>query len=1839
LNVPSRGPNKRDQNLEVLWEDGERVFCRGRRLNADGKLNNVLIVTFTAEHPAPVSLDRLTHEYAMKDELDGAWAVRPLALIRERGRTMLVLEDPASEPLDSQLGAPMELGRFFRLSIAIAAALTQLHRRGLIHKDLKPSNILVNAEGEVRFTGFGIASHLARERQALELPGTIAGTLAYMAPEQTGRMNRSIDSRSDLYALGVTFYQMLTGALPFIAADPMEWVHCHVARRAVPPAERVKEVPDALSAIIMKLLAKTAEERYQTAAGLASDLRHSLAAWEAQGRIENFDLGEDDKPDRILIPEKLYGREREVETLLASFDRVARSGVPELVMVSGYSGIGKSALVHELHKTLVPVGGLFASGKFDQHKRDIPFATLAQAFQSLIRALLAKSEAELAPWRVALREALDPLGGLVVDLVPELQLIIGDQPPVPEVLPQNAQRRFQLVFRRFIEVFARADHPLALFLDDLQWLDTATLDLLEDLLIRSDLRHLLLIGAYRHHEVGATHPLTRKLDIIRDAGARVQEIILEPLAREDVNQFTADALCCEPAHADPLARLIHDKTGGNPFFLIQFLYALAEEGLLEFDHDNALWRWDLDRIHAKSYTENVVDLMVGKLSGLPGEARKALLALACLGNSAEAATLSLARGVPEQQIHADLREAARLELIERFDGSYRFVHDRVQEAAYALQPDEEKRALHLRIGMALARRITAHERSEQLYVAANQLNRGVTAVTNDIERQRIIAVNLSAGQRARKSTAYDAAIAYLEFARQSLGEEAHPSRGPTAFAVALLRAECELLVGHIDVAEAQLRELSHCCPNIQANAEVTRLRAYLYTARGEIGHSVDVCLAFLRQVGIDWSPHPTDSEVDQERSCLRNLAKDLSDDHLQALPPMTDPGHRATMAVFADLVTPALLTDRNLCDIMLLVAARLTLRHGISEAACYPMVCTFGVLASNPADAELGFRLSQFGVVLADRQPQFGISGRALLAFGFHVTPWIRPIRSGQPLMQRALKVSLTSGDLAFAAYSHRGLVSVRLFCGDPLQDVCRDAEQGLAFFTQTSGFDLLAKFLTLQRNFALSLIGRDEDSFEVPSPDEPYAHEGTWPLPAFFHYTAQIQVNVLAGRYDTAVAIAERADKLYWSARAYQEVVEFRFYTGLAQAAAYDASPPERRERLISGLRRQHRKLSTWCARVPENFADRLTLLAAEIARIEGRELEAEQLYEESIRLARESGFVQIEAIAGECAARFYEARGIKTVVLSYLTIARDCYLRWGADAKVRRLDERYPQLREKGPALSSMRTIGAPVEQLDLATVLKVSEAVSEEIVLEKLIGTLLRTAIEHAGAERGVLILPRGSELRIQAEATTDGASIVVDLGDSPIFRAEIPQSLVLCAARTQESVILDDASAQGEFAGDAYLRRKRARSVLALPLIRQRKLVALLYLENNLAPRVFTPARVAVLKFLASEAATSLDNARLYREIQERESRIHCLVDANIIGMHIFNGDGVIIDANHSFLKTVGYDREDLLAGQLRFIDLTPPEWRERSTRAQAEMAMTGAVQPFEKEYFRRDGSRVPVLVGSAAFDEQRDQGVTFVLDLSERKRAEAEARESERRYRDAQMELAHANRVAVIGQLTASIAHEVSQPNTAVVASAQAALRWLDRQPPELDQARQALARVVQNGIRATEVIERIRDLIKKKPPRKDRLDINGIIREVVELTRAEAATNCVSVQTEFSERLPTVVGDRVELQQVVVNLILNAIEAMSRTTENRRELLIRTAKADSGTILVAVADSGPGLLPASLERLFEPFYTTKADGLGIGLSICRSIIEAHGGRLWASANEPHGTIFQFTVPTLPHPSG
>src|SRR5262245_8377638 len=760
--------------LEPLWEDGEFILSRGVR---DGEPSPLLVLSSTSEQPTPRSLQRLAHSYTLRDELDPAWAARPLALVQHQGRPSLLLDDPGGEPLARLLGQPWKLTQCLRIAIGLAGALGRLHARGLIHKDIKPAHILVNpATGAVWLTGFGIASRLPRERPGPEPPELMAGTLAYMAPEQTGRMNRSIDSRIDLYAYGVTLYELLTGTLPFTATDPLEWIHCHIARPPRPPSERVPGLPAPIAAIVLKLLAKTAEERYQTAAGVEADLRRCLVEWEAHGRIEPFPLGMQDVPDQLLIPEKLYGRAREIHTLLTAFDRVVAGGKAELVLVSGYSGIGKSSVVNELHKPLVPPRGLFASGKFDQYKRNIPYATLAQAFQSLIRPFLGKSEAELTKWHNALHEALDPNGQLIVDLVPELKLIIGEQPPVAELPPQDAQRRFQLVFRRFISVFARPEHPLALFLDDLQWLDAATLDLIEDLLTQPDVQHLMVIGAYRDNEVNAVHPLTRKLQAMRQAGAILHDIVLAPLTREDLEQLIADALHCEPDRATPLAQLIHDKTGGNPFFAIQFISSLAEEGFLIFDHGAGRWSWDLNRIHAKGHTDNVVDLMVGKLNRLPADTQNALQQLACLGNSAEFTVLRMVYQDSTEDMHGQLWEAVRTGLIFHSEDSYRFLHDRVQEAAYSLIPEESRAEAHLRIGRLLATHTPPEKLEEAIFEIVNQLNRGAGLIAARDQREQLAELDLIAGKRAKGSTAYASALSYLVAGLAALGDDGRARR-------------------------------------------------------------------------------------------------------------------------------------------------------------------------------------------------------------------------------------------------------------------------------------------------------------------------------------------------------------------------------------------------------------------------------------------------------------------------------------------------------------------------------------------------------------------------------------------------------------------------------------------------------------------------------------------------------------------------------------------------------------------------------------------------------------------------------------------------------------------------------------------------------------------------------------------------------------------------------------------------------------------------------------------------------------------------------------------------------
>ena len=1816
--------------LEPLRQDEEFILYRGRPTQAEA--SSVLLLAPALRRPALETLEKINHEYALRSELGTTWAVRPRDLSQYNEKTVLVLDDPGGEPLHRLIQGPMEIRQFLRFALGLTTAISQLHARELIHKDLKPSNVLAEpATGHVWLTGFGIASRLPRERQAPEPPEFIAGTLPYMAPEQTGRMNRSIDSRSDLYSLGVMLYEMLTGVLPFTASDPMEWVHCHLAKRAIPPNEKLKYVPGALSAITMKLLAKTAEERYQTAAGVESDLRRCLTQWETDGRIDDFRLAQYDVPDRLRIAEKLYGRAREIETLHASFDRVLASGTPELVLVSGYSGIGKSSVVNELQKVLVPPRGLFASGKFDQYKRDVPYAPLAQAFQSLIRALLGQDEAKLRRWRDALLGALGPNGRLMVDLVPELKLIIGEQAPVPELPPQDAQRRFQLVFQRFISVFARPERPLVLFLDDLQWLDAATLDLMEDLLTRRDVQHLMLIGAYRDNEVNSAHPLMRKLEAIRQAGAIVQEIVLEPLAREDLATLVADSFHCEAESAIPLAQLIHEKTAGNPFFAIQFISALAEERLVTFDRGERRWCWDLNRIRAKGYTDNVVDLMVEKLNRLPVETQNALRQLACLGNSADFAMLRMVYQDSNEKMHGQLCEAVRTGFVFRSDDSYRFVHDRAQEAAYSLIPQELRAEAHLRIGRLFVAHTPPEKREEAIFEIVNQLNRGAALITSQEEREQLAELNLIAGKRAKTSTAYTSALNYLIAGAALLVDDTRERRHELTFPLELHRAECEFLTGQSAAAEERLTMLSSRAVNTVELATVACLRVDLFMILDLSDRAVAVGLDYLRHLGVEWSAHPTEEEGRQEYERIWSQLGSRTIEQLTELPLMSDPASLATLDVLTKVLPPALFTDANLLSLAVCRAVNLSLERGNSDGSCVAYGWLGQIAGPKFGHYKAGFQFGRLGYELVEKRGLKRFQARTYMVFGSHVVPWTKHVQAGRDLIRRTFEAANKIGDVCFAAYSYVNLNTNLLTAGDPLVEVQREAENGLGF-AQKARFGLVTDMITLQLGLIRTLRGStpkfgcfDDTQFEELRFERHLASNPALAQPECFYWIRKLQGRFLAGDYASALDASLKAEPLLLSAPSNLEMAEYHLYRALCHAASWDPGLPDQRQHHFEALKAHHKQLEIWAENCPENFENRAALVGAEIARIEARDLDAMRLYDQAIRSAHANGFIHNEALANELAARFYAARSFEKIADAYLRDARYGYLRWGATGKVRQLDELYPRLREEKPLAGPTSTMATPVEYLDLATVIKVLQAVSGEMVLDRLIDTLIRMAIEHAGAERGLLVLQRGNEQRIEVEATITGESVIVRQTEAAA--SAVPESIVQYVARTKESVILDDAASQNPFSADTYIRERHARSILCLPLIHQGKLSGMLYLENNLTPHVFTRTRIAVLKFLASQAAISLENTRLYADLKERETKIRRLVDANIIGIIIAKLEGEIVDANEAFLRMVGYSHEDLVSGRILWTDLTPPEWRDAEAEAAAELKANGILKPIEREFFRKDGSRVPVLAGSALFEKGGNEGVAFIMDITEQKRAE----EERERLRRAQADLAHLNRVSTMGELTASLAHEIKQPIFAASTDAETCLRWLARDQPDLAEAQEAALRLIKDVSRASDIISRIVSLFKKGTPQRELVDVNGVVQEMITLLRSEASRYSISIHSELTEGLPNIMADPVALQQVLMNLALNAIEAMKEMSTPGK-LTIATRQDDNRQLLVSVTDTGVGLPSGQAEQIFTAFFTSKPQGTGMGLPISRSIIESHGGRLWAAPNQGRGATFQFTLP-------
>ena len=1842
--------------VQPLDDTGDFVLYRAIR-HEDQK--PVLLKLPASLPPSSAAIGHLEHEYEVAHDLDSVCIVRPLKLERFAGTVVLVLEDEAGERLADIINAsPIQVPQFLKIAIGTAVALAEVHRHDLVHKDIKPANVWVDLAGTVKLTGFGVASPLPRERQEPESPEVLAGTLAYMAPEQTGRMNRSLDARSDLYALGVTFYEMIAGVLPFDADDPMEWIHCHIAR--APPAlgERVREIPAPLVAIIMKLLRKEPAERYQTAVGLATDLRRCLAEWETNGRIEPFALGTHDTSDRLLIPEKLYGREREIETLLAAFDRVVTSGTPELMLVSGYSGIGKTSVVNELHKALVPPRGLFAAGKFDQYKRNIPYATLGQAFRTLVRQILAKSDAEVARWREALQDALSPNGQVLIGLVPELEFIIGQQPPVPNLPPQEAQTRFQRVFRKFLGVFARPEHPLALFLDDLQWLDAATLQLLEHFSTHPDLRQLLLIGAYRDNEVTPSHPLRLTLDSIRKAGVTVQEIVLTPLVPDDVDQLVADSLQCQRERARPLARLIHEKTGGNPFFGIQFLTTLVEEKLLAFDTGTGRWTWDLQRLRAQGYTDNVVDIMVGKLHRLPGPAQDALKQLACLGDSADIVVLAKVNEASEEVVHRALWGAVRTGLVLRSKQTYTFLHDRVQEAAYSLIPESERATAHLRIGRLLLSLTAPAELEEKIFEIADHLNRGAELISDPEEKARATEINLRAARKAKASSAYASAAVYLAMGMMHLpaNDDARAS-DRARFALLVERSEYEYLARNYPTAAALFEHALQQAETSLDVAAVLHLQMKLYIAEGRMEQANDVGLRALKLLGMNIPAENKELIAAAQVECqhVRLLRLEETEAALQARE-LRDPLQQMKAELLASLIFPLTNTGRlHLCKLVCCRLVDLLVNGGYSTATLQGC-CGIGmVVLWESLDYEFAWHMGRVTLGFARQCDDLWVKSSVYHTVAFFLAFWRSPWKESLALAYETYGISLEAGNYLNARLALYSAWVFRLNQGEPVAELDA-AYKTLDEYGKKFGPFVVPTLEELCGQFLNALHGRTN---EPTSLTDARVNEEI-----FFDAAISPGAHDIAAFCKLFLCCLFREPAAAKEARRYFDAglrlrgglllaAEGRVFDALLLASDAREQSGEDRQIILDRLNEHREKLRELAELFPPNFAHRSLLVEASCFQLEGDLVKAERAFEDAIAKAHEQGSLHYEGLASELAGEFYLDRGMSLASQSYLRNAWSCYLQWGAEAKIGQMQSRYPSLTNteagagKRPAFSTALGAHAGVAgQIDLISVLKAAQSISRELCIDPLVETLLRIVIENAGAQSGCLLVPADADLMAVAQARKGDGKI-----EFPRTRlaetTEVAKNVVSYVQRTSESVILHDARADGRlFSEDTYLQAVQPKSVLCMPIKSQAKLIGILYLENNLVAGAFTPERLAVLDVLASQAAISLENATLYSDLQNsrNELRSQTLILRSVLDSI---GDGVVVINELGEFILLNPAAEELLG--FKITQEKPPE-RRQSVCAIPDQAtpysalelplgrvLQGQVVDNEEIYIQYsphpDGMWLSVTARPLTSHAGTIHGAVAVFsDITTRKRAEQEIRtlnaELEQRVIDRTRKLEAANKE--LESFSYSVSHDLRAPLRSIDGFSR--ILQEDYADKLDDQGRDSLGKIRVSTQRMSQLIDDMLQLsrVTLTELRRAPVDLSALVRTVSEELRRSDPQR--PVEWVIEPDLITHADSRL-MRIVFENLLGNAWKFTGHQSAPRIEF--GRAERD-GAPTYFVRDNGAGFDAQYAHKLFQAFQrlhtVSEFPGTGIGLATVQRVIHRHGGHIWAEGEPGHGATLFFTLP-------
>jgi PAS domain S-box-containing protein len=1621
------------ERLSKLSEGIETLLYKGIRRQDQ---QPVIIKLLKPACANPINLGRYANENRLTRDLQTPYIVRMYDIEPFEGSFFLVLEDFEGIPLKQWMSAGQPAGatslpaaKFFDLALRIVDGLAAVHTAGIIHRDLRPENILLNpASGEAKITGFELATTMGNEGLALVIPRK--ERLAYLSPEQTGRINRTVDYRTDFYTLGVTFYELLTGHLPFEAVDAVGLIHAHLAKSPAALHVLNPQTPEMLSLLVLKLMAKAPEDRYQSAIGLREDLHTCAQLWQAHGMIPIFDLGRKDRAEYFLIPKKLYGRLTETSMIMSAFERTAQ-GQAEMVLISGMPGVGKTALVYEIREPVIRQNAFFAKGSFDPFKQGIPFSAFVEALRDLMRQWIAGNAASIAQWKPRILEALGNSGQILKEVIPELELIIGQQPSLPELSPNAAQNRFYILLLKFLDCVTSAEHPLVLFLDDLQWADVSSLELIQQLISPGGLQHLLLIGAYRDTEISSIHPLRKILMENSTQAGTITNISLAPLKMSDINQLIADALSCSVSMAISLASRVYRITRGNPLFSNEFLKSLHDEGLITFNHETGFWQCDVSKVHELPLTDDVMEFLAIRLQKLPPDTQEVLKRAACIGRSFDLTTLAIISPLTHAETSNALWNALQAAIVfsQNDDGEkYEFLHDRVWQAAYSLIPNDQQQQMHWHIGQRLFENASDSERKEKIWEIVNQFNRGITLACDPIERWNLAELNLDAGQKAKASIAYRAAREYFTFARQLSPTDSW--RSHYAFTLNLYEFSIEAAYLNGDFKEVEelsqiaFKEISSPLDRIK----IFEVRSEAFMAQGRFSESIDAAFEIFQLLGEIYPREPNQADIAEALQEIQSAYSDKNIEELIDLPLMTDRYKLAVLRVSNSISSAAHIFAPNLFTYLALKGVALSIQYGNTSASAY-FYTAYGQILTRATerivDIESGYKFGKLALELVQKLDSRELQSKIQSIFYAFIAAWKCHFREMLAFFQSAYNSALEVGDFQYAAYSAYDYCAFAYFSGinKEISELQRETEfwgesvRQMRLVMPSSYFKMLLQALHDLREGRASLKNLKGELYDEESMLSYHlqANDQVGLIELSFH---KLILNCLFGEYRQAVEDADRAKQLLQGIRNFPFYPILYFYDSLARLAAHRENPQSSSRDLMILIETNQAKMKIWAQHAPMNCLHKYHLIEAERYRAVHDKASAIDHYDQAITEAKASGYLREEALANELAGSFFLDWGKEKLALPHIEEAYHCYMRWGANGKAAQLEQRY------GQSLAAVRsarrhsaaghipevTEGIVDKPLDLDAVVKASQAIAREIELAPLLMQLMRIVLENAGAQRGALLLEHNGVWVIEAEGDVDRPDIPIlqtpNLHTSGVVSAEI----VLRVAHTCTSIVLDDATVSGDFIHDPYIVQHGVKSVICAPLVNQGKLSGIVYLENNLITHAFSADRLELLNLLTAQMALSLDNARLYQkaqeEIAERKAAEAALRENELRFRTIFDSvndsiivhdslTGRILDANDTATTMYGYSREELL--QMSISELSSQKLSSQESEALAFVGKLTKEGPqlFEWNAKNKEGRAFWVEVNTRlAMINGVQRTLVTIRDIRKRKQIEAALQRNE-----------------------------------------------------------------------------------------------------------------------------------------------------------------------------------------------------------------------------------------------------